>query len=389
MCKHPGLFFVQVPRPSLRPTKGPSLRSGSDKRRCEKCPPEAAKNVHCFDVTNQPRRNIPMQTFRLPLIALLTILCVPIWALADGRGPDCYVLSVGISNYPRASKLNASLNDARSIATAFARQQGRAFGTVQARTLLDGDATRARISQGMRNFAKQGSAGDFFVVSLNGHGGLTGDNRSWHFYPFDHVPGDAGSNLTDKQILEDTDVLVKQGKKVAIIVDACYAGALRKSAQSYFSAYKNASGGLILMLSSGPEQTSAGLASYSPFARRLPMAWAERPTSTGTARSPWTSCDSAISPAPMNCFALNRGRSGRTANSPGRRPTSPTCRWLILKMLSVSLPPSTNCLTDMPTGPLRSTPWEPVPCHCITLRTGRDDWTEPQPMSARCTEELP
>ena len=210
-----------------------------------------------------------MQTFRLPLIALLTILCVPIWALADGRGPDCYVLSVGISNYPRASKLNASLNDARSIATAFARQQGRAFGTVQARTLLDGDATRARISQGMRNFAKQGSAGDFFVVSLNGHGGLTGDNRSWHFYPFDHVPGDAGSNLTDKQILEDTDVLVKQGKKVAIIVDACYAGALRKSAQSYFSAYKNASGGLILMLSSGPEQTSAGLASYSPFAKAL------------------------------------------------------------------------------------------------------------------------
>lgn len=183
---------------------------------------------------------------------------------------DCYVLSVGIGDYPRADKLNASVKDAQNIAAAFAAQQGRYYRTVYSKTLLDSEATLAKIAQHVQNFARQGSAGDYFVIALNGHGGLVKDSRAWYFFPYDHVPNDAKSNLTDKQLLDDAEVLVRQGKNVVIIVDACFAGALNKSAESYFQGHKNLKkGGLILMLSCGPEQTSTGLSHYSPFARAL------------------------------------------------------------------------------------------------------------------------
>jgi hypothetical protein len=89
--------------------------------------------------------------------------------------------------------------------------------------------------------------------------------------PSDYNPRDhAATSLCDRQLLESADLMVKQGKKVLIIVDACFCGQLRLAAQEYLQRYSDSrAGGLVLMLSSMPNQTSTDLGQYSAFAKAL------------------------------------------------------------------------------------------------------------------------
>ena len=211
---------------------------------------------------------------RLPVSVALAIALIASWpggVHADGDLPDCYLLSAAVDHYPNMPKLSGCLNDARNTTKAFQAQQGLLFGKVHPETLLDCAATQADIHQKFRNFAKQGKAGDFMVLFLSGHGGRTNNNQVWFFVPFDFNPrNEAATTLTDRQILEASDTLVKQGKKVLVIVDACFAGQLRISAKTYLNRYTDpAGGGLILMLSSMPNQTSNVLGDYSAFAKAV------------------------------------------------------------------------------------------------------------------------
>jgi hypothetical protein len=70
------------------------------------------------------------QRNRLPLSVGLAILISTSWALAGGYAADCYVVSAGIDNYPRANKLQGCLNDARNTTAAFKAQQGLIFQKV-------------------------------------------------------------------------------------------------------------------------------------------------------------------------------------------------------------------------------------------------------------------
>jgi hypothetical protein len=209
---------------------------------------------------------------RLPLCVSLALLALTLSAgalRADGRVPNCYVISAGVDNYANAGKLSGCLNDARNTTAAFQKQQGSLFGKVYTQTLLDRTATRSSILQKFQNLARQGAAGDYMVLFLSGHGGRKDGNRMWYFLPFDfNGKQEATTTLTDRQILDAADVLVKQGKKVLVIVDACFCGQMRTTAQPYFNRYRNAKGGgLILLLSSRADQTSAALGNYSAFAK--------------------------------------------------------------------------------------------------------------------------
>lgn len=180
--------------------------------------------------------------------------------------PDCYILSAGVDNYPFLNKLKGDLNDARNTVAAFKNQTGIRFRTVNERTLLDGAATHQAIHKGFQSFTKQGAANDFMVLFLSGHGGRMNGNKTWMFCPFDFKT--EASALTDKQILDVGDSLVKQKKNVVIIVDACHSGQMHVTAQPYMNRYQNANeGGLILMLACTGEQTSAALGNYSTFAK--------------------------------------------------------------------------------------------------------------------------
>ncbi len=215
-------------------------------------------------------KNIPARlliTERTPFVAL------------KGPRPDCYVLSAGVDNYRNAPKLTGCQNDARNTSTAFKTQQGTVFRKVESEVLLDGKATRAAILEKFQNFANRGAAGDFMVLFLSGHGGRTNGNKTWFFLTFDYQPkNEAATTLNDKQILDAGDALIKQKKNVVIVIDACFCGQLYKTAEPYLGRYKNAQdGGMILMLSSSAEQTSASMSEYSPFAK----AFADAMTASG------------------------------------------------------------------------------------------------------------
>lgn len=185
-----------------------------------------------------------------------------------GRAADCYVLSAGVDNYPHANKLHGCLNDARNTAAAFRAQKGLLFGAVHSHTLLDGDATVGNLRTQLDNIARTGAAGDFVVLFLSGHGGRFNSNRSWYFLPFDYDAKDPATRLTDRELLAAADVFVRQGKKVVIIIDACFSGQLRAAAQDYLAKYDDPrGGGLILLLSSGAAQTSQALGDFSAFAK--------------------------------------------------------------------------------------------------------------------------
>ncbi|MBI2807683.1 MAG: caspase family protein [Planctomycetes bacterium] len=208
------------------------------------------------------------QMKRLPLSVALFLLVVQT-GLAQGQAsrPDCWVLSAGVDNYPNANRLQGCLADARNTSAAFLAQRGKKFGAVHVQTLLDGNATRSQIVRRLDDFSRVGKAGDFVVLFLSGHGARNG--QGWHFLTHDFDPRDqANTTLTDRQILDACDVLVRKGKKVVIIVDACFAGQLNITARNYLARYRDAKGGgLILMVSSGADQTSMALGAYSAFAK--------------------------------------------------------------------------------------------------------------------------
>jgi Caspase domain len=207
---------------------------------------------------------------RLPIAVVMGLLfiCSDL-AYAQGKLPDCFVLSVGVDDYAHISKLKGDVNDARNTAAAFTAQQGKLFGKVSAQTMLDGEATRGKIVSRMLEISKAGKAGDYVVLFMSGHGGVFKDTQTWYFVPCDFDPKNASAtSITDKQLLTTADVYVRQGKKVLIIIDACFSGQLRKAAQPYLLKYSDPkAGGMIVMVSSGADQMSNALGDYSAFAK--------------------------------------------------------------------------------------------------------------------------
>ncbi len=178
-----------------------------------------------------------------------------------GSRPDLFMLSVGIDRYqPPINSLSGCVNDAEGMAAVFKKQAGKMYNRVDAQLLTDANATRDKIDAGLSSLRKKGKAGDWYVIVLSGHGGPK--LHRWGFITHD------GKDITDAVLLQMADELAAEGKKVLVIVDACFAGQLRFAAHPILNRYTDAKrGGIILMISSMPSQTSAALQRYSAFAR--------------------------------------------------------------------------------------------------------------------------
>jgi Caspase domain len=185
--------------------------------------------------------------------------------------PDVYVLAVGVSRYRHANvaDLPGCVNDAKNAAEQFGRQAGKAYRKAHVRVLLDAEASKAKIDDDLRRLATVGKSGDHVVLFLSGHGGLSA--REWSFLPHDYDPADAAAaRIADSAILALADTLARAGKKAWIIVDACHSGQLRLNARTLFERYRDpARGGVLMMVSSMPQQASATLGQHSAFAHAL------------------------------------------------------------------------------------------------------------------------
>jgi len=148
---------------------------------------------------------------------------------AIGQGGRRFVVAIGVSDYadPR-QRLEYADDDARAVADLLARRAG-GFDAVDVQLLVDGDATRAGISNARQALAKAGPQ-DQVVVFAAGHGVL-GPDGEWYFAPadmdFDH-PAERGVPYADLVALAAGGT---SGSRL-LLVDACNAGEQYPTAQA-------------------------------------------------------------------------------------------------------------------------------------------------------------
>ncbi len=142
--------------------------------------------------------------------------------LGSGEGPSLYVLSIGINDYPdKRLKLDCAAPDAQSLRKAFLTNSSKLFRGVEVKFLLNGQATRASLLEGLEWLSSSVKPGDMAVVFYAGHGDCKIEGQ---FYL---VPVDA--NLRD---LSHTAISGEALKKAIgelpcttmLLLDACYAG---------------------------------------------------------------------------------------------------------------------------------------------------------------------
>jgi uncharacterized caspase-like protein len=142
---------------------------------------------------------------------------------SSGEGPSLYVLSIGINDYPdKRLKLDCAAPDARDIRQAFLTHSKRQFpGGVEARLLLDAQATRANILEGLHWLAGKAKDNDVAVVFYAGHGDSQIEGQ-FYLVPFDAnlrklgVSGVSGESLRK--------ALGELPCTTMLILDACDSG---------------------------------------------------------------------------------------------------------------------------------------------------------------------
>jgi hypothetical protein len=141
--------------------------------------------------------------------------------------PNLFVLAIGVNEYPGRMKLHYASTDAQSIAKVLREKTKGVFGTVEIKLILDKEATREHIMQGLDWLGAKMTARDVGIFFFSGHGGKDDDDN------FHLVPVDVGRNLAKTGVPGD---VVKQkladmpGRMVAIL-DACHSGAAAESFQ--------------------------------------------------------------------------------------------------------------------------------------------------------------
>jgi len=140
-----------------------------------------------------------------------------------------YALCIGINNYPGTQNdLSGCVNDAEDWAKELAK---RGFTVTK---LIDKQATKQAISEGMQAVIAQAKSGDAVVITYSGHGtwevdedGDEPDKRDEALCPYDLAEGP----LSDDRLYE---IFGERGRgvRLAFISDSCHSGTVSR----YFNA---------------------------------------------------------------------------------------------------------------------------------------------------------
>jgi Caspase domain len=86
--------------------------------------------------------------------------------------PRLFVLAVGVARYKQKppDDLKYAARDAEDVANFFLRQKGRLYRDVSAQALMDTDATREAITDGILWLLDHVSADDVIMIFFSGHG---------------------------------------------------------------------------------------------------------------------------------------------------------------------------------------------------------------------------
>jgi WD40 repeat protein len=151
-----------------------------------------------------------------------TALAQKLGPSADALKPRLFVLAVGVNRYANPHyNLNFARQDAEEFAGFFTTQQGGLFSEVYTKILLDEQATRGNILDGL-DWLRGMAQNDMAIIFLAGHGQTSDDN---HFYFLGHDSDFEKLRQTSIKWTEFQDTLQALPGKVIFLADACHAGA--------------------------------------------------------------------------------------------------------------------------------------------------------------------
>jgi len=136
--------------------------------------------------------------------------------------PKLYMLAIGISNYEDADlKLKYAEADATAMVSALQNQKGGLYEDVIVKKLVDQDATRENMEDGLQWIQEQTTQKDVAMIFYAGHG--TSDNNGiFYIVPVKGNSKKLRSTCLNFQELKQT---VKNiAGKVVVFIDACHSG---------------------------------------------------------------------------------------------------------------------------------------------------------------------
>jgi uncharacterized caspase-like protein len=136
--------------------------------------------------------------------------------------PRLFVLAIGISEYKQPQyRLGLAAKDATDFANAMRQQGGKLYRDVQARTLVNQDATRLAIIANLKWLSDAVGAGDIGMLFMAGHG-INAPSGQYYYLPYegDHEQLDR-TGLPEAAI---RDTLGRMRGKALFFVDTCFGG---------------------------------------------------------------------------------------------------------------------------------------------------------------------
>jgi caspase domain-containing protein len=208
-----------------------------------------------------------MSTSRFSLSSLATVLILLQWSAAahsqDGVG--YHLLAIGVDHYAHKSvrDLVGCEADARELVKLFNSTNP---------PLLNAKATRQRILSELEALENSADGRRIFILT-SGHGARR--RGAWYFAPHDYDPlRPEETGVSDHEILARLAALIRDGRQVVLVLDACHAGQVYHCAerQGLFAPAKKGGpdrGGLILLAAANPSQFSIDGKSGGLFSRAL------------------------------------------------------------------------------------------------------------------------
>lgn len=137
--------------------------------------------------------------------------------------PNLYMLSVGVSEYKNSElTLGFCDDDARAVADVFAGQKGKLFNKTEIRTLIDADASRDGILEGLEWLQASATQKDIIILFLAAHG--MNEGRNYYLVPWD---AELDSLRRSGVAWGDfADILGNLPSKTLMFLDTCHSGQL-------------------------------------------------------------------------------------------------------------------------------------------------------------------
>lgn len=136
--------------------------------------------------------------------------------------PRLYVLAIGISDYERREyQLGLAAKDATDFAQAMRKQGGKLYRDVQARTLVNQEATRLAIIANLKWLSDTVGPGDIGMLFLAGHG-INAKTGQYYFLPHEGSHEQLEKTGLPEAAIRDT--LGRMRGKALFFVDTCFGG---------------------------------------------------------------------------------------------------------------------------------------------------------------------